>query len=136
MTSLPPQPRPGIEQGLPKVLWVGTAVFAVVSAGALYLGLNLGRQSFESAPEKRVEGAPFHSPRTEARTEPEPPQGGVSADDKKTAGRHYNLGVAAFMRGDYKKARDEWILCTRFDSAIADCAAGLQRIDNVYGGGK
>jgi len=138
MTSLAPAPAEP-EKSLPKGLWVGTAVFAVLSAGALYLSISLGRQSFERAPERRMEGTPFHSPRAEPEKTPEPAAGGPQPSgilDKKAAVKHYDQGIAAFMRGDYRKAHDEWMLCKESDPANADCTAGLQRIGQTYGGGK
>jgi len=135
MTALAPAPAQP-ERNLPKGLWIGTAIFAVLSAGALYLGITLERQSFEKSPEKRVEGTPFHSPRAEAEKAPESAPGGPEPGavvDKKAAVKHYDQGIAAFMRGDYRKAHEEWKLCQQLDAANSDCAAGLQRINAAYG---
>ncbi|MFA6030648.1 MAG: hypothetical protein WC969_12395 [Elusimicrobiota bacterium] len=56
-------------------------------------------------------------------------------ENKKTAIKHWNQGLVSYQKGDYTKARDEWRLCTQFDPSNSDCSAGLQRIDQTYGGG-
>ncbi len=56
-------------------------------------------------------------------------------DSRRRAMKHWNNGIIFFQKGDYPKARDEWLLCKQFDAKNADCQAGLQRIDNTYGGG-
>jgi hypothetical protein len=126
------------ERGLPKGLWAGTAVFAILSAAALFAILRLGQRSFEgeSVPRKQAERPAFLPPRAGAEKEPEAPQGGVSAEDKKTANKHFNQGIAAFQKGDWAKAREDWLLCRQFDPSNSDCAAGLQRIDRTHGGGR
>ncbi len=53
---------------------------------------------------------------------------------RRTAQKHWDQGIVAYSKGDIAKARDEWILCKQFDPSHADCAAGLQRIDQTYGG--
>lgn len=55
-----------------------------------------------------------------------------SADDRRQARSHWNVGIMLFQRGDYGKARDEWRLCKKLDPANADCATGLRRIDANY----
>ncbi|MBI5244299.1 MAG: hypothetical protein HY922_11585 [Elusimicrobia bacterium] len=142
MTFPSAPPRPETEKGLPKGLWIGTAVFAVVSAAALFAVLRLGQQTYEgeSSAQKPMERPAFQKPpAAQAPAEPQAEasmQMGGGAPDKKEAGRHWTMGVVAFQKGDYAKARDEWLLCRRYDPANSDCAAGLQRIDNAYGGGK
>ncbi|MFA6092145.1 MAG: tetratricopeptide repeat protein [Elusimicrobiota bacterium] len=60
---------------------------------------------------------------------------GTAADEnKKNAVRHWQQGLVAYQRNDYAKARDEWRLCVQFDPTNSDCSAGLQRIDQTYGG--
>ncbi|HAH06524.1 MAG TPA: hypothetical protein DCM05_08360 [Elusimicrobia bacterium] len=59
-----------------------------------------------------------------------------SEENKRNAIKHWQQGLQAFQRSDYQKARDEWMLCKQFDPANSDCIAGLQRIDNTYGGGQ
>ncbi len=55
-----------------------------------------------------------------------------SADDRRQARSHWNVGIVLFQRGEYGKARDEWRLCKQLDPANADCATGLRRIDANY----
>ncbi|MDE2293004.1 MAG: hypothetical protein KGL53_13055, partial [Elusimicrobia bacterium] len=72
-------------------------------------------------------------------TPPEaPPQAapaGPTDDDKKRAIQHWNEGIKAFQRNEPSKARDEWLLCKKFDPTNTDCAEGLKRLENMYGGG-
>ncbi|MFH2204278.1 MAG: tetratricopeptide repeat protein [Elusimicrobiota bacterium] len=63
--------------------------------------------------------------------EPEP----SDEENRRRALKHWNNGIIFFQKGDYPKARDEWLLCKQFDAKNTDCQAGLQRIDNTYGGG-
>jgi len=56
-------------------------------------------------------------------------------ENRRRALKHWNNGIIFFQKGDYPKARDEWLLCKQFDAKNTDCQAGLQRIDNTYGGG-
>jgi hypothetical protein len=124
--------------GFPKGLWIGTAVFAILSAAGLYFGLRMGQDSIESSANKRLESAPIRSEMAE-KEKAEPPvqeEAAPRASDeeaKRTAAQHWQQGLMAFQRGDYRKARSEWELCA---SSNQDCAAGLQRIDKTYGGGK
>lgn len=71
---------------------------------------------------------------------PPPPRDTSSADpseeDKLRAIKHWNEGIKAFQKNDYAMAREEWRLCSRFDPASEECAAGLKRIDNTFGGGR
>ena len=55
-------------------------------------------------------------------------------ENRRRALKHWNNGIIYFQKGDYPKARDEWLLCKQFDPKNTDCQAGLQRIDNTYGG--
>jgi membrane protein involved in colicin uptake len=61
---------------------------------------------------------------------PEP----TSEDQKRQAIKHWHTGIIYFQKGDYAKARDEWLLCKQFDATNADCLSGLQRIDSSFGG--
>ena len=70
-----------------------------------------------------------------------PPAGALSGappteDDKRRAVVHWNEGIKAFQKGDATAARDEWLLCSKFDSGNSDCAQGLARLDSAYGGGR
>ncbi|HAH06523.1 MAG TPA: hypothetical protein DCM05_08355 [Elusimicrobia bacterium] len=133
-------PAPKDERGsLPKGLWIGTAVFALLSAAALWFGLRMGHETLENSANQRLESAAVRSEQAEkeppaqpapaAREEAAPP---ASEDEaKRTAAQHWNAGLQAFQRGDYRKAQGEWELCA---SSNQDCAAGLQRIEKTYGG--
>ncbi|MBI2363112.1 MAG: hypothetical protein HYV15_06990, partial [Elusimicrobia bacterium] len=60
----------------------------------------------------------------------------ASDEDKRRAVMHWNEGIKAFQKGDVSSARDEWLLCGKFDAGNSDCTAGLARLDNAYGGGQ
>ena len=57
-----------------------------------------------------------------------------SEENRRQANKHWNSGIIYFQKGDYAKARDEWLLCKQFDATNQDCVTGLQRIDSSYGG--
>ncbi|OIO11428.1 MAG: hypothetical protein AUJ52_02080 [Elusimicrobia bacterium CG1_02_63_36] len=67
----------------------------------------------------------------EAPPDPEP----SDEENKRRAIKHWNAGIIYFQKGDYAKARDEWLLCKQFDTGNSDCQTGLQRLDSTYGGG-
>jgi len=67
----------------------------------------------------------------EAPPDPEP----SNEENNRRAVKHWNAGIIYFQKGDYAKARDEWLLCKQFDAGNADCQTGLQRLDSTYGGG-
>ena len=116
------------------------------------------RRAKEDAERKKKEGeerkkkedeakaqAQAQAKQIQAQAPQEPEQSGAPAggsqqlasdEAKKNANKHYDQGIAAFMRGDYQKARDEWLLCKQFDSSNPDCIAGLQRVDQTYGSGQ
>lgn len=52
----------------------------------------------------------------------------------RSAVAHWNSGIIYFQKGDYSRARDEWLLCKTLDPTNNDCQTGLQRIDNTFGG--
>lgn len=67
---------------------------------------------------------------------PDPaPNSDSSEDDKRQAVKHWNEGIKYFQKNETDKARDEWLLCRQFDKGNPDCATGLKRLDNMYGGG-
>ena len=47
--------------------------------------------------------------------------------------QHYLSGMVYFQKGDYEKARDEWLLAKQLDPTNADAEAGLEHIDKLYG---
>ncbi|TBR23558.1 hypothetical protein EPO15_05725 [bacterium] len=63
------------------------------------------------------------------------PQAGPSEEDKRRAIKHWNEGIKHFQNNEYAKAKDEWILCKRFDPGFTECVQGLQRLENTFGGG-
>jgi len=68
--------------------------------------------------------------------QPKPAQGAIGPLDEESrrqAVKHWNSGIIYFQKGDYQRARDEWLLCQQFDPANQDCVTGLQRIDSSYG---
>jgi tetratricopeptide (TPR) repeat protein len=59
---------------------------------------------------------------------------GISEENRRSANDHYIQGINHFQNGNYEKAREEWLLCNHLDPSNADCAAGLQRIDQQVNG--
>lgn len=47
--------------------------------------------------------------------------------------QHYLSGMVYYQKGDYEKARDEWLLAKQFDPANTDAEAGLVRLEKLYG---
>lgn len=47
--------------------------------------------------------------------------------------QHYLSGIVFFQKGDYEKARAEWLEARRLDPANKDAVAGLERIEKLYG---
>jgi tetratricopeptide (TPR) repeat protein len=64
-----------------------------------------------------------------------PPRTATSEEEKRIAVKHWNAGIIYFQKGDFGKARDEWLLCKQHNPANADCQTGLARLDSTYGGG-
>jgi tetratricopeptide (TPR) repeat protein len=60
----------------------------------------------------------------------------VSEEDKRRAIIHWNEGIKYFQANDYSRARDEWLLCLKFDPACDECMQGLKRLDATFGGGR
>lgn len=63
-------------------------------------------------------------------------QAAPTEEDKRRAILHWNEGIKAFQKGDVSAARDEWLLCSKFDAGNSDCTTGLARVDSAYGGGQ
>lgn len=53
-------------------------------------------------------------------------------DAKRRAEQHYLSGVIFFQKGDYDKARSEWLAARQDDPSNEDAEAGLQRLDAAY----
>lgn len=64
------------------------------------------------------------------------PSAVTTEDDMKRAVMHWNEGIKAFQKGDMSSARDQWALCRKFDAGNTDCASGLSRLDQSFGGGQ
>lgn len=62
------------------------------------------------------------------------PTGAVSDSARHSSQQHYLSGVIYFQKGDYNKARDEWILAKQLDPGNSDAQAGIDRIDKLFGG--
>lgn len=60
---------------------------------------------------------------------------GPTEDDKRRAIKHWNEGIKYFQKNEPAKARDEWLLCKKFDPSNTECVEGLKRLDNSFGGG-
>lgn len=113
-------PAPKDDRGsLPKGLWIGTAVFAVLSAVVLWFGLRMGQDTLENSSKERLESAAVRSELAE-KEKPAP-----------DAREHYDRGLRAFKAGDLAKAREEWLLCKGLEPENGDCLAGLQRIESA-----
>ncbi len=56
----------------------------------------------------------------------------VSDDAKRRAQQHYLSGIIYFQKGDYEKARDEWLLARKLDPSNDDVRAALGRVDRLY----
>jgi hypothetical protein len=50
------------------------------------------------------------------------------------AQQHYLAGVIYYQKGDYVKARAEWLAARQVDPSNEDAEAGLQRLDAAYSG--
>jgi tetratricopeptide (TPR) repeat protein len=61
--------------------------------------------------------------------------GVVTEESRKQSQQHYLSGVIFFQKGDYEKSREEWTLAKQLDPSNSDAAAGLDRIDKLYGSG-
>ncbi|MFA6004434.1 MAG: tetratricopeptide repeat protein [Elusimicrobiota bacterium] len=61
----------------------------------------------------------------------------ASSDDNKRQSQQYYLsGLIYFQKNDFDKARNDWTHALQLDPANADAKAGLERINNLYGGGQ
>ena len=89
-----------------------------VAAGLARVRQLLGRtpRSGEAIP---LQAAPVFD-RSETRSE-----------DQRRSQQHYLSGVIYYDKGDYAKAREEWVLALRIDPDNVDAAAGLARVDRL-----
>lgn len=82
------------------------------------------RRKEEEEKAKQLVAEPPEAPKPEA----------TSEDNKRQSLQHWQRGLNYFMKLDYAKSRDEWLLCKQYDPQNQDCQNGLQRIDSTYGG--
>ncbi|NNN07456.1 MAG: tetratricopeptide repeat protein, partial [Elusimicrobia bacterium] len=61
---------------------------------------------------------------------------GVSDSAKQQSQQAYLAGMVYFQQGNYEKARDQFMLAKQLDPGNPDAAAGLDRIEKLYGGGQ
>ena len=61
---------------------------------------------------------------------------GVSDSAKQQSQQAYLAGMVYFQHGNYEKARDQFMLAKQLDPGNPDAAAGLDRIEKLYGGGQ
>jgi tetratricopeptide (TPR) repeat protein len=64
------------------------------------------------------------------------PTGGVSEGAKQQSQQAYLEGMVLFQQGNYEKARDKFMQAKQLDPSNPDAAAGLDRIEKLYGGGQ
>ncbi len=91
------------------------------------------KQDEEEAKRKAAEEASKTLDATPPEAAPQPT--GPTEDDKRRAIKHWNEGIKYFQKNEPAKARDEWLLCKKFDPSNSECIEGLKRLDSTYGGG-
>jgi tetratricopeptide (TPR) repeat protein len=63
--------------------------------------------------------------------------GGPASDNSKQQSQQaYLEGVIYYQKGDYEKARDKWMRAKQLDPSNTDAAAGLEKIEKLYGAGQ
>jgi tetratricopeptide (TPR) repeat protein len=67
---------------------------------------------------------------------PAPAPGVVSDNAKQQSQQAYLAGMVQFQQGNYEKARDLFTQAKQLDPGNPDAAAGLDRIEKLYGGGQ
>ncbi|MEK7656263.1 MAG: hypothetical protein AAB412_00760 [Elusimicrobiota bacterium] len=125
---------------LPRGLWIGTGVFAALSAAGVYYGIGFGRDAYQRSSDARMESSAVNSPRADTSAPVPAGQAGLRAGAaqppvqegaQRDAAAHWDAGLAAFQKGNLPTARDEWTLCAQIDPAQADCRNGLERLDKM-----
>ncbi|OGS41177.1 MAG: hypothetical protein A3J82_08430 [Elusimicrobia bacterium RIFOXYA2_FULL_69_6] len=62
------------------------------------------------------------------------PAVGVSEENKRQSQQYYLSGIIYYDKGDFEKARNEWTHALQLDPGNPDAKAGLERLNNLYGG--
>jgi tetratricopeptide (TPR) repeat protein len=65
-----------------------------------------------------------------------PTPGVISETAKQQSQQAYLSGMVQFQQGNYEKARDMFLQAKQLDPGNPDAAAGLDRIEKLYGGGQ
>lgn len=66
-----------------------------------------------------------------------PPAAGAASDNAKQQSQQaYLEGVIFYQKGDYEKARDKWMHAKQLDPGNTDAAAGIEKIEKLYGAGQ
>jgi len=60
----------------------------------------------------------------------------ASEDNKRQSQQYYLSGLIYYQKGDYEKARNDWTHALQLDPGSSDAKAGMERINNLYGGGQ
>jgi tetratricopeptide (TPR) repeat protein len=58
----------------------------------------------------------------------------VSEDNKRQSQQYYLSGIIYYDKGDFEKARNEWTHALQLNPGNPDAKAGLERLNNLYGG--
>ncbi|MDE2141852.1 MAG: hypothetical protein KGJ84_05515 [Elusimicrobia bacterium] len=61
---------------------------------------------------------------------------GISDSARQQSQQAYLEGVIFYQKGDYEKARDKWIHAKQLDPSNIDAAAGIEKIEKLYGAGQ
>jgi tetratricopeptide (TPR) repeat protein len=73
---------------------------------------------------------------TAAAPSPDGLPAGASDSAKHQSEQAYLEGVIFYQKGDYEKARDKWLSAKQLDPSNIDAAAGLEKIEKLYGAGQ
>jgi hypothetical protein len=77
-------------------------------------------------------------PGEESRPAPDPlPRPATGREGIGSAQQQYLTGMIYFQKGDYERARDAWVRCSRApeSDSTSDCRVGLRKIEQLYGSG-
>ncbi|MDD5655855.1 MAG: tetratricopeptide repeat protein [Elusimicrobia bacterium] len=95
------------------------------------------RAEAEAKAKEEAEAAAKAAAAKAAEAKPDPAAAqAVSDDNKKQSQQHYLAGMIYYQKGDYEKARNSWAHALQLDPSNSDAKTGLDRINNLYGGGR